>query len=166
MSNKLTPFERLYIEQAVYKAIASDVSTKGAGLRAQLDAALIDGYLSTGVKSRDALIQGQKVGAYSVKVSKDTRKTVLSIQDRKAWLDWALENGYAHEEKHIVVDDEQEVLAELLNNGELPDGCEVQEVGTPPRPTGTTLTVDPAKVNAIMGELGMGNVFPLLDGEK
>lgn len=169
MENKqLTPFERLYIEQAIYKAIAADVSTKGNGLRSQLDKALTDGYLETGVKSRDALINGQKVGSYSVKVSKDTRTTALVITDEKKWLDWALENGYARVEvkPRIVVDDEREVLNELMENGELPNGCEVQQLGSPPHPTGTTLTIDPTKVNNVIGELGMGSVFPLLNGEQ
>lgn len=56
------------IEQAVYKTIAEDVSTRQPGnLRSEVDAFYVGQYESTGAKSFDLRLGGEKVGTASVK---------------------------------------------------------------------------------------------------
>ena len=54
-------------------------------------------------------------------------------------------------QEHYILDAD-EVLAEAMGNGEVPDGCELRIVDEPARPIGTLLKVDPQLVAKAMGE--------------
>ena len=159
--------ERLYIEQALYKAIAEDVSTKGEGLRAAMDSQLAQDYYQSGIKSRDAFISGQKVGTYSVRLSKPNTEPFLSVVNRQEFERWCLDNGYARQELVTVIENEEGLLKCLLQDGEAPDGTElVQPPEQAPKVIGTTLRVDVEAVKTQLNQLNVSQVLQLEAGER
>lgn len=154
MNNDFTDIERLTIAQAVYKVAAEYVSTKNINsLRGHVDEEMIRAYELDGIKSRDLRLNGEKVGTYSVRVSKAKTESVLRETDHDAFVKWAGENP---ELCTLFALNQAAKLAQfaLETAGELPDGYEFQEVVTPERATGTTLKVDVEKVaKAMSGEL-------------
>lgn len=160
MGEQTSDFQNLAIAQAVYKAVADEVSTKNPdGLRGRMDSQVINDYMETGVKSRDLLINGEKVGTYSVKVSKAKPGVVtkqLAVNDPAHVALWAFEN---QDELREFVERNAGAFADYCfeNYGEVPDGCEIVTTKSdpvPPQPTGTTLRVDPDKVgHAMAGQL-------------
>ena len=142
----MKPIEKLAVAQAVYKMAASLVSTKSPdSLRALCDADMRANYESTGAKSYDVTLDGQKVGTYSVKTSKASSKPTLEVVDMKAYVAYCVENGY------ITTDDAQ-VRMHLDESGEVPDGCEVRTVEKPGGYAGTVLKVDEEAVVAALGD--------------
>lgn len=169
---KLNDFQNLAVAQRIYHAIAGEVSTKSPdGLRGSLDAKMLNEYMETGTRTRDLIINGEKVGTYSVKVGKAKPGKVtkqLSVNDESEVARWAAAN--------------QDELSEFLSRnwdafanycfesyGEVPDGCEVVTTETepvPPQPTGTVLRVDDAKVDhAMAGQLPQAVAGLLHEGE-
>lgn len=156
----LTGRERLYVAQALYKAVSEVVSTKGDGLRAQEDAELLSLYEAEGVKSLDAKVNGVKVGTYSVTVAKGSSKSGLETVDEDALRKWARENGYVREEIDYGA------IEDLFRaTGEVPDGCEPYTVTTAEHARGTVLRIDPAKVVKALSTSLPVAVESLLEGE-
>lgn len=158
----LTDIERLYVAQALYKKLGGIVSTRGRSLRAAQDAEFIAAYEKNGAgfKTRDALINGRKVGTYSVSVSNAGEEIGLKETDHGALLEWARENGFTREEI-----DFRAVHDRFFRTGEIPPGCEVESRYVPAEIRGTRLTIDPDKVAEVMGAELPGAVAGLLDGE-
>lgn len=150
--------EQLAVAQAVYKLAAAQVSTREPGnLRSEVDEHYHGLYLETGAKSFDVSIAGQKVGTYSVKLTKPKEDTVMTVVDRDAFEAWCRENGCVRE-----VFDEERAFGTFLSTGELPGGCHVTKVtSTGGEFSGGTLHIDPEKVNAA---LGGAEVMPMLMG--
>lgn len=150
--------EQLAVAQAVYKLAAAQVSTKEPGnLRDEVDGHFREAFESTGAKSFDVPIAGQRVGTYSVKLTKPKEDTVMTIVDRDAFEDWCRENGCVRE-----VFDEERAFGTFLSTGELPGGCHVTKVTSPGGEfSGGTLRIDPEKVN---DALGGADVLPMLMG--
>ena len=93
---ELTDMERLAIAQALFKAIGSVVSTKDPdSLRGRVDAQAIANYKSTGAKSFDLMLNGAKVGSFTVRLSKAVHRVDFVAADREACLRWCVENGLA-----------------------------------------------------------------------
>lgn len=157
--SELKPVEQLAVAQAVYKTVASIVSTKDAdSLRAQCDEDTIANYMSTGAKSYDVRVLGEKVGTYSVRVNKAKKVSTIAVEDAAAYYDWCAEMGY-------LVTDDKRAQQWFEQTGELPDGCTVIVDEQPERVAGTTLKVDERKVAAAMGGELPTAVRGLLEGE-
>lgn len=155
---KLDRFDELTLLQAIVNVCGDEVSTKNAGsLRSVCDREIIDAYEETGAKSYDRVMNGVKVGTYSVRVSKPKEETVLVIDDEDAFSDWCLRNG-------CWVPDKAAAWEHLNTNGELPDGSHVESTEIPARVLGTTLKVDPVLVAQAFGSELPSKVAGLLGG--
>lgn len=143
----LSEIELFFVEQAIYKGIAEDVSTKNAGnLRDKVDAAYIDMYEKVGSKSFEARVADVKVGTVSVRVTDEKVKSELVVENADDALDWAIKNG-------CIAIDLKVVNRHFTDTGELPDGFSLMETVTP-RKVGTSVRIDPEKVmDALGGEL-------------
>lgn len=172
-AHEWTDMERLIVAQAVYKVVADEVSTKDPdGLRGRMDAEARAAYERDGIKSRDALLLGEKVGTWSVKVSKaveETREDHVVVEDARAMDEWLLGNALtmaAYIQRDGVLEDFANWV--LGSTGEVPGGCSVTEVvhhGRPAGFAGTTLKVDPARVAEVMQGQLPAAVAGLLGGE-
>lgn len=159
--------ERLCIAQALYSYLAAEVSTKDPhNLRGRVNDAFHGMYQVCGAKSFDLMLNGKKVGTYSLSVTKPVHVTRLEVTDRPAFERWALENGYAREERRIVIDDEDVVLASLVTDGVVPDGCEWREIDEPEhvKPSGTIRGCKPEQIAEALGSGLTGAVTGLLMG--
>lgn len=157
--------ERLALAQAVYKALGSIVSTKGDSLRARLDAEVVADYPLTGVKSRDVLLHGEKVGTYAVKLTKPVDGVEARLVDAEAFIRWIRESDGGMDMLKRLVYSEPARLVKLAScDGELPDGCRVERVVEPSRVSGAVLKVSPEKVAAALGDGLPSAVMGLLDG--
>lgn len=160
--------EQLAVAQAVYKAVASVVGTKDPdNLRGVVDDKVISMYQATGAKSFDIKVKGSKVGSISVRLTKPKKGKTVVVTDRDAFEEWALGEGLAHlETKPTVVMDEDAILHNALNDGEIPNGCTVVDVDEPEKVTGTTLRgCDPLKVSDALGDGFEDKVMGLLEGD-
>ena len=167
------PVQQLAVAQAIYKAVGTVVSTKDPdSLRSACDAEAVRRYEAEGVKSTDILIDGLKVGTYSVKVSKAKPKRKAPrawVDDWDAFTDWLTDEDGANWLRHLVDEHGDALASDILHEtGEIAPGCVAQldycEPAEPARVTGTTLRVDTAAVaEAVGGQLGAG-VTALLEG--
>lgn len=150
--------EQLAVAQAVYKLAAAQVSTREPGnLRNEVDDHFREAFESTGAKSFDVRIGGEKVGTYSIKTTKGKQSIGLETYDEAAYREWCEANGYV---KTVI--DEDAVAANFEETGEVPDGCQVAHFDTPEGAyAGSALRVDPAMVNRAIGG---ANVMPMLMG--
>ena len=163
--------ERLAIAQAIYNHLGKLVSTKDPdSLRAQADREYKALYEQTGAKSFDVRVNGEKVGTYSIKVSKaepaeEYKKLVvvngIDLQDFISDLPQGLLRDFTQDYK------QEFATWYLVEYGELCDGCIVDTVtieATEPAYMGGTLKVNAEDVaNAING-LDIG-IYGLLEGE-
>lgn len=162
--------ERLAIAQAIYNHLGKLVSTKDPdSLRAQADREYKALYEQTGAKSFDVRVNGEKVGTYSIKVSKAKPAEEykdLFVTDKGELLNFiaALPMTFLDQ----FARDYYKYFAEwyLTKFGELCDGCVVDTITTPatePAYMGGTLKVNAEDVaNAING-LDIG-IYGLLEG--
>ena len=157
----LTSDERMYVAQAVFKAISQEVKTNQDNMRGDFDARFRERYHETGAKSYDALLQGQKVGTVTVKPDEPKSKAEFRIVDFDALEDW-----YPQAEDMFL----QFVIANLpefaefyfMRTGEMPGGCTVETVTPEPKEPTVTLRIDEKKVADVMHGLP-GDVLPLLE---
>jgi len=167
------PVQQLAVAQAIYKAVGTVVSTKDPdSLRSACDAEAVRRYETEGVKSTDILIDGLKVGTYSVKVSKAKPKRKAPrawVDDWDEFIDWLTHEDGANWLRSLIEENGDALASEILHEtGEIAPGCVAQldycEPAEPARVTGTTLRVDTAAVaEAVGGQLGAG-VTALLEG--
>ena len=147
-----TDMERLAVAQAFMNRVGDLTSTKDAGnLRGAVNARMVAMYEETGAKSFDVKLRGEKVGTYSLTVSKPTpshERVALVVTDEGALMVWALANG-------CVAVDMGKVDEVFNETGELPGGCEVERVVEPGDPGGrvtrSTLKVDSEAVARVLG---------------
>lgn len=160
--------EKLAVAQALYNAVGAIVSTKSSdNLRAQCDKEARE----AGIRSRDVLINGEKVGTYSAVWTKPTPAVepqfdeTVAMHDAQQFDTWicGLDEGGLRElaswiRLHLHADE----LAEywLYAMGELPAGCEVVTIereGKPAQPAqykNMSLKIDAQAVaDALAGEL-------------
>lgn len=167
----MNDIERLAIAQALYKAVAGMVSTKDPdSLRARADADMLANYERMGMKSVDLRVNGEKVGTYSVKVSKPTgaaKTSRLVVDDSEAAYRWAMTAAADEYEDWCIANIDRFCQYALDEFGEVADGAHVETdtaAAQPERATGTVLKVDVPKVaHALGGELPVA-VSGLLDG--
>lgn len=172
--SEMPPSEQLAVKQALFSRLGDDVSTKNPdSLRHAADVDMIATYNSTGYKSRDVMVNGQKVGTHSVRIGKgreaQTRKRLV-VKDPYAFDAYVKEQAMdeALEYIHLMMDNFAAFMLETY--GVVPDGCSVVEDTTPAQPPtvqGTTLRIDPDKVaDAISGYLSTGVAMLLGGGEN
>ena len=167
----MNDIERLAVAQALYKAVAGMVSTKDPdSLRARADADMLANYERMGMKSVDLRVNGEKVGTYSVKVSKPTgaaKTSRLVVDDSEAAYRWAMTAAADEYEDWCIANIDRFCQYALDEFGEVADGAHVETdtaAAQPERATGTVLKVDVPKVaHALGGELP-GAVAGLLKG--
>lgn len=167
----MNDIERLTVAQAVYKAVADMVSTKNPdSLRSRADADMLGNYERMGMKSVDLRINGEKVGTYSVKVSKPTTSTTrtrLVVDDSEEAYRWAVRSATDEFEDWCIANIDRFCQYALDEFGEVADGAHVETdtmAAQPERATGTVLKVDVPKVaHALGGELPVA-VSGLLEG--
>lgn len=155
--------ERLAFAQALYAKLGEIVSTKDPdSLRAAVDEFYKDLYETTGAKSFEVSIDGQKVGTYSVRVSKPKpaeTKERLVVDDIGAFSVW-IEHETNAEILQLFAQSRLEEFANWLfeTTGEIPYGCFVEQtvsLAQPARYSGGALKVDPLSVlDAMQGKLG------------
>ena len=170
---ELTDIQRLAVAQAVYKAVSGVVSTKDEdSLRSVCDRVLVDQYARTGAKSYDVALNGQKVGTYSVKVSKAkraTERTVLVVDDWDAYLNECCNDLWSYV-KDALIDASADVLEAYFDEtGDVPMWAHAETRRTPAEPpvvTGTTLRVDADAVAEAMGPMLGEGVMGLLGGAE
>ena len=165
--------EKLALSQAVFKAVSKLVSTKDPdSLRAEVDREFLELYEKTGAKSFDVKINDVIVGLYSMKFSEEKpqeTKTILTVKDYEQLARWFNDKTDEEIRYYVALN-----LWDFANycftfDGEVPDGCEVQEVITaavPKQVIGGMLKVDGSKVcEAMRGQLG-ASVAGLLGGAE
>jgi enamine deaminase RidA (YjgF/YER057c/UK114 family) len=171
--NELSPIQQLTVAQYLYKRVAGIVSTKDPeSLRTMCDHAAIDRYEAEGAKSFDLKLDGQKVGTYSVKVSKPkraTERTVLVVDDWDAYLNECCDELWSYV-KDVLIDASSDVLdAYFDETGDVPTWAHAETRRTPAEPpvvTGTTLRVDADAVAEAMGPMFGERVMGLLGGAE
>lgn len=147
--------QQVLVAQALYRELGKVVSTKGDGLRSQVDAEVLDWYAKTGAKSFDVNIGGQKVGTYSVTVSKPKSERVYDLEDAEAFEGWlASDEGLDAANGFLGDHTEQFVREYAEGTGTVPPGVAVRTVETPAHAKGTVVRPDAAKLaRALGGEL-------------
>jgi len=169
-----TPMEQLAIKQALYKSLASDVSTKDPdSLRSVVDDKVVEMYEATGAKSFDVRVEGVKVGTFSVTVSKEVPESVtkrFAVTNITALDEWARgEDARALWEAYMTSHDKEFARWYFDQTGELPDGCDLVELVTPAQPSrvkGTTIRIDPKKVADALGSGLPTALAGLLGGDE
>lgn len=165
--------ERLAFAQALYKSVSELVSTKDPdSLRSNVDRYYQAQYEKTGAKSFDLTINGEQVGTYSLKFSKEKdqeTRTELEIYDFEELARW-FNNQPMERIMYYVALNLGDFARYCFNvEGELPDGCRTREIITaavPKQCIGGMLKVDPPKVaQALHGQLGQ-SVAGLLGGAE
>lgn len=167
---ELNNIEKLAIAQAFYNHVGSLVKTKEQdNLRGAVDAELTAIYEQTGAKSFDVKLLGQKVGSYSITVSKPKESKPdyqFKIADKEQFKNWEDFKGAAMD----FALSNLEVIAEWAfgKSGEIPDGCEVKKVEIPGTPGGTiertALRVDTQAVVETLGGQLEAATRELLEG--
>lgn len=164
---ELSDVEKLAVAQAFYSAVGGLVSTKGGTLRSAVNERFEELYGQTGAKSFDVRLLGEKVGTYSLTVSKPKPSTCevgLAVDDMGELIGWA----DAHDMIEVRVD--MEAVADWFREtGQLPPGCRAEQTVTPADPGGkvtrSTLKVDGEAVIAALGRRLEGAAVALLEGE-
>lgn len=166
---ELSNIEKLIVKQAFVSAVADDIKTKNPdNLRGQVDEMMKEAYYGSPMAGRsfDLRLMGEKVGTYSLTVSKGAPEKVertFEVQDKQAFMEWAEENGYVEK-----VADMEAILADFRENGVVPEGCNPVEVIIPEvlggAVTRTTVKVDSEKVARVLGPQLEAVAYALLEG--
>ena len=163
--------EKLAFAQALFKAVSELVSTKNPdSLRAEVDRQFLEQYEQTGAKSFDLSINGENVGTYSLRFSKERpqeSRTELEIYDYEQLAKWFNEKTDEELRYYVALNLGDYARYAFDMEGELPDGCRPREIITaaiPKQCIGGVLKVDGGKVaQAMKGQLGQ-SVAGLLSG--
>ena len=165
--------ERLAILQAIYKAVGEAVDTKNPdSLRGQVDARYRELYYETGAKSYDVVMDGEKVGTYSMRFSKPTAEDhhiELAITDREEFDRYITDGVNLADAVEFVREHPMEFTSWMFEtSGDIAPGCGVNETYIPaidPQLMGGTLKIDQEKVIAKARQLvGADGIAGLLEG--
>ena len=169
---ELTDIQRLAVAEAMGKAIRDVTNPRGGAhgaptLRTECDDALRADFEASGTDRRRIVINGTEVGTLSALLSKPESGTRVVIDDRDALVEWLLtSDGGEDAIKRLVSDGKARdaVIAAATADGELPDGCRVEQYDKPAAWLGTTLRVSVPKVGAALGGELPSDVVGLLGG--
>lgn len=139
--------EKLAVWQALYQIAGKAVSTKSCdNLRASCSDGLRELYESTGAKSVDVRVNGEKVGTMSLRIAKAEERMELICQDEGAFIEWLCGDGRDYLTEATRDGMGRKVLGYARRDGVVPDGCQAVRDSIPETILGTTLRVDPEKV--------------------
>lgn len=146
--------------QALYSALGAALSTKDTdNIRAEVDDHFAELYETTGAKSFDLKVGGEKRGTYSIKFTKAKSEKRLEVDNRAEYLEWARANGFVRE----TVDDAA-VRAHFESTGDIPAGCIVQSLDIPAQYAGGTIRLSDETKQLAWDALMNGGAARLLEG--
>ena len=169
---ELNDLQRLAVAEAMGKAIKDVTNPRGGAhgaptLRTECDDALRQMYETEGVDRKRIVINGTEVGTLSARLSKPESGTRVVVDDESAFVRWLRESDGGYDALWRLVTaskTNQAVLDAATADGELPDGCRVEDYEKPAAWLGTALRVDPKKVGAALGAELPSAVVGLLGG--
>lgn len=171
MAQTLNDLQRLALLEALVKAAKSELDAKSDGsMRSEQDMQLLEAYATDGTDRRRIIINGTEVGTLSMRFSKASESDELRIADAEDMVRWLQTTDEGTDVLRVVVQDDAKTRSAMLNAakgyGFLPDGCVIEHVSKPSKPTGTTLRVkEQAVAQALKGELPAAVAGVLMPGE-
>ena len=166
--------QRLAVATALEKAIKDVTNPRGGAhgaptLRTECDDTLRQMYETEGVDRKRIVINGTEVGTLSARISKPESGTRVVMDKDFDLVDWLRHSDGGFDALLRLVRDPKTrdaVTAAATADGELPDGCRVEQYSKPQMWLGTTLRVSVPKVGqALGGELPSAVVGLLGGGE-
>ena len=139
---------KLALATAMFNALSDKVSTKGGkrgadNFRTTCDDMLRDEWERDGTDRKALRITGQRVGSITARTSKPIDETVPVIRDAEAFVAWLrTSDGGLDTLRRALSTKPQDMIAWATADGELPDGCAIEEREVPERCRGTTVRVE------------------------
>lgn len=169
---ELTDIQRLAVAEAMGKAIKDMTNPRGGAhgaptLRTECDDALRYDFEARGTDRRRISINGIEVGTLSARFSKPESGTRVVMGKDFDFVDWLRHSDGGFDTLLRLVRDPKTrdaIIAAATADGELPDGCRVEDYSRPAQWLGTTLRVDQKKVGAALGAELPSAVVGLLGG--
>lgn len=169
---ELTDIQRLAVAEAMGKAIKDMTNPRGGAhgaptLRTECDDALRADFEESGTDRRRIVINGQEVGTLSARLSKPESGTRVAMTDTGLFVRWLRESDGGYDAIWRLVTaskTHQAVLDAATADGELPDGCHIEDYDKPSAWLGTTLRVSVPKVGVALGAELPSAVVGLLGG--
>lgn len=169
---ELSDIQRLAVAEAMGKAIKDITNPRGGAhgaptLRTECDDALRADFEASGTDRRRIVINGTEVGTLSARLSKPESGTRVVMDKDYDLVDWLRHSDGGFDTLLRLVRDgktRDAIIAAATADGELPDGCRVEDYEKPSAWLGTTLRVDPKKVGAALGGELPSAVMGLLGG--
>ncbi len=169
---ELSDLQRLAVAEAIGKAIRDVTNPRGGAhgaptLRTECDDALRADFEASGTDRRRIVINGQEVGTLSARISKPESGTRVVVDDEKSFVIWLKESDGGEDAIWRLIHDPKTrdaIIAAATADGELPDGCRVEQYDKPAAWLGTTLRVSVPKVGAALGGELPSAVMGLLGG--
>lgn len=160
------------IEQAIYKMIAEDVSTKNVGnLRSEVNDHYLDLYRSTGAKSFAVRLNGEEVGVASIKGAAPRRQkasTAVVVTDEDALIANDDDDFNAFITQYVRAHIGEIAKAYYAETGELLDGLDVMDYEPPVEPAkpSVSIRIYEDRVADVVGAKALGGiVHGMLGGE-
>lgn len=159
---ELSSIQRL----AVADAIIRECRDQQKKIRDEVDEETIRLYAESEVTQRAVNINGKKVGTLSVSLTKPVDGKFPVIRNADKFAQWVrTSDGGMDTIKRLITVKPDLMLEAATADGELPDGCAMEERCEPAHLKGTTLRVQKQKVFDALGEqLGEG-IRGLIGGE-
>ena len=169
---ELTDIQRLAVAEAMGKAIKDMTNPRGGAhgaptLRTECDDALRADFEASGTDRRRISINGVEVGTLSARISKPESGTRVVMYNDFDLVNWLRDTDGGFDALLRLVRDPKThdaIIASATEDGELPDGCRVEDYEKPSAWLGTTLRVDVRKVGAALGAELPSAVVGLLGG--
>lgn len=160
------------IEQAIFKMIAEDVSTKNVGnLRSEVNDHYLDLYRSTGAKSFAVRLNGEEVGVASIKGSAPRRQkpsTAVVVTDEDALIANDDDDFNDFITQYVRAHIGEIAKAYYAETGELLDGLDVMDYEPPVEPAkpSVSIRIYEDRVADVVGAQALGGiVHGMLGGE-
>ena len=160
------------IEQAIYKMIAEDVSTKNVGnLRSEVNDHYLDLYRSTGAKSFAVRLNGEEVGVASIKGAAPRRQkpsTAVVVTDEDALIANDDDDFNDFITQYVRAHIGEIAKAYYAETGELLDGLDVMDYEPPVEPAkpSVSIRIYEDRVADVVGAQALGGiVHGMLGGE-
>lgn len=169
---ELNDIQRLAVAEAMGKAIKDMTNPRGGAhgaptLRTECDDALRYDFEARGTDRRRISINGVEVGTLSARLSKPESGTRVVVSDGGELLYWLRNSDGGRDALGRLLADpktRQAIVDAATADGELPDGCRVEDYEKPSAWLGTTLRVSVPKVGAALGAELPSAVVGLLGG--
>ena len=168
----LNDLQMLAVAEAMGKAIKDVTNPRGGAhgaptLRTECDDALRADFEASGTDRRRIVINGVEVGTLSARLSKPESGTRVVMDKDFDLVDWLRHTDGGLDALLRLVRDPKTrdaIIAAATADGELPDGCRVEDYEKPAAWLGTALRVDVKKVGAALGAELPSAVIGLLGG--